>query len=138
MKQISQHTKLGIPNQTQSTMKLFTFFKEWQHCNFQVMGSQTHSTISIYRASIKRNFPRKQTKPNKLNYNTKGLKKKHTYLRDLCTANLRSANLNSQHVQKKKKITKKGSIETNSNTNETNNKNGVLDLSLTRSHSKRS
>ena len=52
---------------------------------------------------MKRNFPRKQTKPNKLNYNTKGLKKKkkNTYLRDLCTANLRSANLNSQHVQKK-------------------------------------
>ena len=61
---------------------------------------------------MKRNFPRKQTKPNKLNYNTKGLKKKkNTYLRDLCTANLRSANLNSQHVQKKK-ITKKESIET--------------------------
>ena len=87
---------------------------------------------------MKRNFPRKQTKPNKLNYNTKGLKKNtHTYLRDLCTANLRSANLNSQHVQKKK-ITKKGSIQTNSNTNETNKKNGVLDLSLTKSHSKRS
>ena len=49
-----------------------------------------------------RNFHRKQTKPNRLNYNTKGLKKKNTYLRDLCNANLRSANLNSQHVPKKK------------------------------------
>ena len=87
---------------------------------------------------MKRNFPRKQTKPNRLNYNTKGLKKKkNTCLRDLCTANLRSANLNSQHVQKKK-ITKKESIETNSNTNETNKKNGVLELSLTKSHSNRS
>ena len=74
---------------------------------------------------MKRNFPRKQTKPNRLNYNTKGLKKKNTYLRDLCTANLRSANLNSQHVQKKK-ITKKEPIETNSITNETNKKKWSL------------
>ena len=38
----------------------------------------------------------------------------------------------------KKKITKKEPIETNSITNETNKKNGVLDLSLTKSHSNRS
>ena len=71
-----------------------------------------------------RNFPRKQTKPN-------------TYLRDLCNANLRSANLNS-HVPKEKKKSQKESLETNSITNETNKKNGVLDLSLRKSYSNRS
>ena len=49
----------------------------------------------------KKKFLRKQTKPNKLNYNSKGLKKT-TYLRDICTANLRSTKSNSQHIPKKK------------------------------------
>ena len=85
---------------------------------------------------MKRNFPRKQTKPNRLNYNTKGLKKKHIFKR--------SMHRQSQICKSKfttcteKKITKKESIETNSITNETNKKNGVLDLSLTKSHSNRS
>ena len=86
---------------------------------------------------MKRNFPRKQTKPNRLNYNTKGLKKKEHMFK-------RSMHRQSQICKSKfttctkKKITKKGSIETNSNTNETNKKNGVLELSLTKSHSNRS
>ena len=60
---------------------------------------------------MKRNFPRKQTKPNKLNYNTKGLKKKHIFKR-------------SMHRQSqicKFKFTTY-LIETNSITNETNKK----------------
>ena len=67
---------------------------------------------------MKRNFPRKLTKPNRLNYNTKGLKKKHIFKR--------SIHRQSQICKSKfttcteKKITKKESIETNSITNETN------------------
>ena len=69
---------------------------------------------------MKRNFPRKQTKPNRLNYNTKGLKKKHIFKR--------SMHRQSQIYKSKfttcteKKITKKESIETNSITNETKKK----------------
>ena len=73
---------------------------------------------------MKRKFPRKQTKPNRLNYNTKGLKKKHIFKR--------SMHRQSQIYKSKfttcteKKITKKESIETNSITNETNKKKWSL------------